>query len=246
MPSCQNLIKYDRMRLFFCILSLLCLGCTQSTYQVSEPLPTLEVTLLQSSAVIDEPIYLRINASQGGYGGSFRLSTTLNEGQCDITLNDEKVSGSGEWIGMREASQVMTLIPRKIGHLRLMLEVMTQEGLHSSRHVINLNIAASSALILELEVPESHSITTPVEITLTASKAGYSGTLTIKFDQQANTGKLQYGSVGVLSGETFAAPTNNPQTLYYTAAARGTHRLQFAATDGYTTEYKIIEFIIMN
>ena len=39
---------------------------------------------------------------------------------------------------------------------------------------------------------------------------------------------------------------NSEQPLYYTAAERGMHRLQFSATDGYTTQFKTLEIIVTN
>ena len=58
--------------------------------------------------------------------------------------------------------------------------------------------------------------------------------------------QLQYGAVAVTPAEAFSVPANSEQPLYYTAAERGMHRLQFSATDGYTTQFKTLEIIVTN
>ena len=78
------------------------------------------------------------------------------------------------------------------------------------------------------------------------TKSGWTGAIPVTYTQLAGSGTLQYGAVAVTPAEAFSVPANSEQPLYYTAAERGMHRLQFSATDGYTTQFKTLEIIVTN
>lgn len=102
------------------------------------------------------------------------------------------------------------------------------------------------ALALEVEYPETASVTERIELTMLLTKSGWTGAIPVTYTQLAGSGTLQYGAVAVTPAEAFSVPANSEQPLYYTAAERGMHRLQFSATDGYTTQFKTLEIIVTN
>lgn len=221
-------------------------ACTKSSYEIAEPKPSLEVTVLQTSYVIDEPIYVQLKASQRGYTGAFHLSVILNEGAGTMSMNGAEVAASGEWVTMTNASEIITITPTQAGILKLSFEVKSGDDMVSGRSTINLKVSQSTALALTADAPQSVSIKDLVEINVAATKKGFSGKIITQFEQLANKGSLQFGAVTVASGEKFSIPANSPQTLYYTPSERGVHKLQLSATDGYTTEFKVLEIIVTN
>lgn len=231
-------------RLIIILSTLLVVACSKKSYNILDPKPNLNVTLIQDSYPIDEPIFVQINASQRGYKGTFKLSIVLFEGECDILLNGGPLSAAGEWIELSSNSEILTITPRATGILKLSFEIKTLETMLSGRSTINLNIETSSKLTLSAECPQMESIKNPVEIIMTASKKGFSGVIPIRFEQIDGSGTLQFGTITVPAANTFSLPANSEQTLYYIPSARGIHKLQFAATDGYTTEFKTIETLI--
>lgn len=221
-------------------------ACTKSSYEVAEPKPSLEVTVLQTSYVIDQPIYVQLKASQRGYTGEFHLSAILNEGAGTMSMNGAELAASGEWVTMPNASEIITITPTRAGTLKLSFEVKSGAESVSARSSIKLKVSASGALEFTAEAPQSASITAPIEIKLAANKKGFTGSIVTQFEQLANTGDLQFGATIIASGKKFAIPVNAPQTLYYTPSERGVHKLQISATDGYTTEFKVLEIIVTN
>ena len=179
-------------------------GCEKSEYRITEPRPTLEVTALQDSYIINQPAYLQLKVSQQGYDEEFQISAVLSEGACELSMQ-----GSG-------------------------------------RSFINFNVQKSPALALEVEYPETASITERIEMTMLLTKSGWTGAIPVTYTQLTGSGTLQYGAVAVTPAEAFSVPANSEQPLYYTAAERGMHRLQFSATDGYTTQFKTLEIIVTN
>ena len=237
--------KHSIMKRFFIFFSiLLSIACSKSSYETSEAKPTLEVKSLQEVYRINEPIYLQISAAQKGYKGEYKLSIVLNDGSCEIKLNGEAVSANGEWVALPSSSEILTVTPLKTGTLKLSFEVTTEESASSGRSSINLKIEASPQLIFSVSCPETGSITGPVEIIMLANKDGFNGMIPIQFTQVSGSGTLQFGATTIPSAGKFSIPTGSNQTLYYTPSARGIHSLQFSATDGFSTEFKIIEIII--
>ena len=125
------------------------------------------------------------------------------------------------------------------------LRGQNQRG-QSGRSFVNFNVQKSPALALEVEYPETASITERIELTMLLTKSGWTGAIPVTYTQLAGSGTLQYGAVAVTPAEAFSVPANSEQPLYYTAAERGMHRLQFSATDGYTTQFKTLEIIVTN
>ena len=204
-------------------------GCGKSEYRITEPRPTLEVTALQDVYIINQPAYLQLKVSQQGYDGEFQLSAVLSEGAS-----------------MSNTTEILTLTPTLAGPLRISFEVKTKEGEQSGRSFINFNVQKSPALALEVEYPETASVTERIELTMLLTKSGWTGAIPVTYTQLAGSGTLQYGAVAVTPAEAFSVPANSEQPLYYTAAERGMHRLQFSATDGYTTQFKTLEIIVTN
>lgn len=233
-------------KLLLGIAALIPAACGSSSYEVTEPRPVLELTMLQDTYVIDQPVYLQLKVSQKGFTGQFQLSAILLEGDCEILSNGQELSGGGDWVSLANTTEILTIIPKQAGALRLSFEVRAGEAMTSGRSVLNLTIAASAPLLFSAAAPQSCPITQPVEIILNAQKKGYSGSISTQFDLLAGAGALQYGAVTVPSGDKFALPANGKQTLYYTAIERGVNKLQFAATDDYTTEFQTLEIIITN
>lgn len=228
------------------LTATLMLSCGKPTYQITAPHPTLELSLLQDSYVVDQPVYLQLRALQTGYEGSFKLSALLNEGACEVAMNTQSVPTTGEWVSLPSPTEILTLTPRQTGMLRMSFELRNGESQTSDRSVINLKVAASTALRFEVDYPQTASITKPVQIAVTLTKAGLAGALPVKFEQLSNSGTMQYGSVAVASGDQVSVPINSTQTFYYTPTARGIHKLQLSATDGYSTEFRPLEIIITN
>ena len=50
---------------------LLLAACKKTEYRITEPKPTLEVTALQDSYIINQPAFLQLKVSQQGYDGEF-------------------------------------------------------------------------------------------------------------------------------------------------------------------------------
>ena len=206
-------------------------GCEKSEYRITEPRPTLEVTALQDSYIINQPAYLQLKVSQQGYDEEFQISAVLSE---------------GTWTSMSNTTEILTLTPTLAGPLRISFEVKTKEGEQSGRSFVNFNVQKSPALALEVEYPETASITERIEMTMLLTKSGWTGAIPVTYTQLTGSGTLQYGAVAVTPAEAFSVPANSEQPLYYTAAERGMHRLQFSATDGYTTQFKTLEIIVTN
>ena len=152
----------------------------------------------------------------------------------------------GTWTSMSNTTEILTLTPTLAGPLRISFEGKTKEGEQSGRSFVNFNVQKSPALALEVEYPETASITERIEMTMLLTKSGWTGAIPVTYTQLTGSGTLQYGAVAVTPAEAFSVPANSEQPLYYTAAERGMHRLQFSATDGYTTQFKTLEIIVTN
>ena len=156
------------------------------------------------------------------------------------------LSTDGTWTSMSNTTEILTLTPTLAGPLRISFEVKAQEGEQSGRSFINFNVQKSPALALEVEYPETASITERIELTMLLTKSGWTGAIPVTYTQLAGSGTLQYGAVTVTPAEAFSVPANIEQPLYYAPAERGMHRLQLSATDGYTTQFKTLEIIVTN
>ena len=232
------------MKRIFLLFGLLAAGCSKKQIELAEPAPTLTVSALQDTYVIDQAAYIQVSITQRGYDGYFLLSAVVDEGACELRMNDTPISTDGVWIRLPQSTEMLTLVPRNTGWLRISIEVRAENGQQSGRSNLNLAIGESPALELEVESPTTASIDDPITLTATLIKAGFNGQLPVKFDCKAGTGTLQYGSIVIEDGATFACPANTEQTLYYTAAGRGIHRFQFTVTDGYTTRIAPVEIIV--
>lgn len=221
-------------------------GCEKSEYRITEPRPTLEVTALQDSYIINQPAYLQLKVSQQGYDGEFQISAVLSEGACELSMQGSDLATDGTWTSMSNTTEILTLTPTLAGPLRISFEVKTKEGEQSGRSFVNFNVQKSPALALEVEYPETASITERIEMTMLLTKSGWTGAIPVTYTQLTGSGTLQYGAVAVTPAEAFSVPANMEQPLYYTPAERGIHRIQLSATDGYTTEFKTIEIIVTN
>lgn len=221
-------------------------SCTKSTYQITEPTPTLEVKALQDTYMFQEPAYIQLKVSQLGYDGDFSLSAVLSEGACTLTMQGTEIPTNGEWITMANATEIMTLTPTKVGTLKISFEVKSKDGEQSGRSSINFTVRESPALQFQIEAPQTASIAEPIGLTLYVTKPGWEGAVPVKYEQISGSGTLQYGTVSVTPGVNFSVPANAKQPFYYAPDARGIHQLQFAATDGQTTAYRTIEIIITN
>ena len=226
------------------IALLLIGGCGKKTFQSSEPAPTLEITALQDSYAIDRAAYLQIDVAQQGYEGGYLLSAVLQEGGCSLSMQGSEVPTSGEWIPLAGTSEILTLVPTLAGPLRISFEVKAEGGEQSGRSFVHFTVTESPELGLEIDAPATSSGLSPAEITLRLTKAGWNGTIPEKFDLTDGSGALQYGAVTVGSGDRIAIPANVEQILYYIPDERGIHKLQFSATDGYTTQYANAEIIV--
>lgn len=236
--------KYRKIILLLSLLAAA--GCGKSEYRITEPKPTLEVTALQDSYIINQPAFLQLKVTQQGYDGEFQLSAVLNEGACDLAMQGSDLPTDGTWTTMSNTTEILTLTPTLAGPLRISFEVKAAEGEQSGRSFINFNVQKSPALALEVEYPETASITERIELTMLLTKFGWTGAIPVTYTQLAGNGTLQYGAVTITPAEAFSVPANMEQPLYYTPVERGMHRLQLSATDGYTTEFKTIEIIVTN
>lgn len=228
------------------LLTLAGIGCEKSEYKITEPKPTLEVTAMQDTYIINQPAYLQLKVTQQGYDGEFHISAILSEGACELTMQGSDLATDGTWRSLPNTTEILTLIPTQAGPLRISFEVKAKEGEQSGRSFINFNVQASPALSLEVEYPERASITERIELTMLLSKSGWTGAIPVTYTQLAGAGTLQYGAVTVTPAEAFSVPANIEQPLYYAPAERGIHKFQLSATDGHTTEYKTIEIIVTN
>lgn len=225
---------------------LLLAACNKTEYRITEPKPTLEVTALQDSYIINQPAFLQLKVTQQGYDGEFQLSAVLNEGACELAMQGSSLPTDGTWTSMSNTTEILTLTPTLAGPLRISFEVKAAEGEQSGRSFINFNVQKSPALALEVEYPETASITERIELTMLLTKTGWTGAIPVTYTQLTGNGTFQYGAVTITPAEAFSVPANMEQPLYYTPAERGIHRIQLSATDGYTTEFKTIEIIVTN
>ncbi len=226
------------------LFALLTAACSNEPIELEEPAPTLTVATLQESYIVDEPAHIRVSVSQRGYEGDYLLACVVEEGACELRLNDRPLSADGSWIHLSQSTETLTLVPRKTGWLRLSLEARTTDGEQSASSRLNLSIGGSPELELTVEAPTTASIERPIALTVRVAKAGFDGQLPVKFVRTAGEGTLQYGALVVADGERFICPVNTTQELYYTATARGVHRFQFSVNDGYTTRIVPLEIII--
>ena len=81
-------------------------GCEKSEYRITEPRPTLEVTALQDSYIINQPAYLQLKVSQQGYDGEFQLSAVLSEGACELSMQGSDLATDGTWTSMSNTTAV--------------------------------------------------------------------------------------------------------------------------------------------
>ncbi|MCM1302084.1 MAG: hypothetical protein NC250_01125 [Alistipes senegalensis] len=231
-------------RIIFLLSALLAIACQEKTYEIAEPEPTLTVEALQNTCTLDETAYIQVAVSQRGYDGRFLLSVLVDEGRCELRMNGTSIATDGSWIQLSQPTEMLALTPRETGRLRLTLEACTAEGTRTARSRLNLPVSGSPELGFTAEAPTTASIANPIAITMTVEKAGFAGQLPVKFVQETGTGSLQFGAFPVASDETFSCPANAEQTLYYTAAERGQHRLQFSVNDGYATRFASVEIIV--
>lgn len=171
-------------------------GCEKSEYRITEPRPTLEVTALQDSYIINQPAYLQLKVSQQGYDGEFQLSAVLSEGACELSMQGSDLATDGTWTSMSNTTEILTLTPTLAGPLRISFEVKTKEGEQSGRSFVNFNVQKSPALALEVEYPETASITERIELTMLLTKSGWTGAIPVTYTQLAGSGTLQYGGRG--------------------------------------------------
>ena len=141
-------------------------GCEKSEYRITEPRPTLEVTALQDSYIINQPAYLQLKVSQQGYDEEFQISAVLSEGACELSMQGSNLPTDGTWTSMSNTTEILTLTPTLAGPLRISFEVKTKEGEQSGRSFVNFNVQKSPALALEVEYPETASITERIEMTM--------------------------------------------------------------------------------
>lgn len=228
------------------LLTLAVTSCEKSEYRITEPEPTLEVTAMQDTYIINQAAYLQLKVTQQGYDGGFQISAVLSEGACELTMQGSALSTDGKWKSMSNTTEILTLIPTQVGPLRISFEVKAKEGEQSGRSFINFNVKESPALALEVEYPETASIAKPIELKMLLTKSGWTGAIPVTYTQLTGTGTLQYGAVGIEPTKAFSVPANIKQPLYYAPAERGIHKFQFSATDGHATEYKTIEIIVTN
>ena len=236
--------KYREIILLLSLLAAA--GCEKSEYRITEPRPTLEVTALQDVYIINQPAYLQLKVSQQGVRrGISGLGRTQRRSLRALDAGQRPPDRRHMGVDVH-TTEILTLTPTLAGPLRISFEVKTKEGEQSGRSFINFNVQKSPALALEVEYPETASITERIELTMLLTKSGWTGAIPVTYTQLAGTGTLQYGAVAVTPAEAFSVPANSEQPLYYTAAERGMHRLQFSATDGYTTQFKTLEIIVTN
>lgn len=232
------------MKRIILLLGLLSAACSNKRIELVEPAPTLTVSALQDTYVIDEAAYIRISVTQNGYDGSFLLSAVVDEGACELRMNERELATDGAWVQLVQTTEMLTLVPRKAGRLRLSLEVRATDGELSGRSYLNLVVAKSPTLQLTVETTDAAIVGQPTALTVTVTKAGFDGGLPVKFDRKAGTGTLQFGSIVITDGTAFVCPANAEQTLYYTAADRGIHRFQFSVSDDYMTRIVPVEIIV--
>ena len=168
-------------------------GCGKSEYRITEPRPTLEVTALQDVYIINQPAY-QLKVSQQGYDGEFQLSAVLSEGACELSMQGSDLPTDGTWASMSNTTEILTLTPTLAGPLRISFEVKTKEGEQSGRSFINFNVQKSPALALEVEYPETASVTERIELTMLLTKSGWTGAIPVTYTQLAGSGTLQYGA----------------------------------------------------
>ena len=152
-------------------------GCGKSEYRITEPRPTLEVTALQDVYIINQPAYLQLKVSQQGYDGEFQLSAVLSEGACELSMQGSDLPTDGTWASMSNTTEILTLTPTLAGPLRISFEVKAAEGEQSGRSFVNFNVQKSPALALEVEYPETASITERIELTILLTKSGWTGAI---------------------------------------------------------------------
>lgn len=226
------------------VLSLMLAACEKKDYATTEPAPKMEISAFQDSYVIGREAYLQLKIERQGYEGAYQLSIVLEEGSCTLKMQGNEVAMDGTWITMENATEILTLTPETAGPLRISFEVKAEGGEQSGSSFLNFNVLESPALKLEVEVPATVKVSTPTPLTLRLEKTGWTGSIPVKFDQISGSATLQLGAVEIASGQTVSIPANSEQVLYYTPATRGTHKMQFSATDGYTTQYTHVEFIV--
>jgi len=231
-------------RIFLLFSGLLAIACQDKTYEIAEPEPTLTVSALQNTYVIDEAAYIQVSVTQRGYDGRFLLSVLVDEGSCELRMNGTPIDTDGSWIQLSQPTEMLALTPRSTGRLRLTLEACTAEGTRTARSRLNLPVGGSPELGFKVEAPTTASIEKPIAVKMSIEKAGVNGQLPVKFVQNTGAGNLQFGAFTVAFDETFSCPVNAEQTLYYTAAERGPHRLQFSVGDGYATRFASVEIIV--
>lgn len=122
-------------------------GCEKSEYRITEPRPTLEVTALQDSYIINQPAYLQLKVSQQGYDEEFQISAVLSEGACELSMQGSNLPTDGTWTSMSNTTEILTLTPTLAGPLRISFEVKPKRA---------SSPAAASSTSTFRRVPHSH------------------------------------------------------------------------------------------
>ena len=141
------------------------------------------MTALQDSYIINQPAYLQLKVSQQGYDEEFQISAVLSEGACELSMQGSDLSTDGTWTSMSNTTEILTLTPTLAGPLRISFEVKAAEGEQSGRSFINFNVQKSPALALEVEYPETASITERIELTMLLTKSGWTGAIPVTYTQ---------------------------------------------------------------
>ena len=132
-------------------------GCEKSEYRITEPRPTLEVTALQDSYIINQPAYLQLKVSQQGYDEEFQISAVLSEGACELSMQGSNLPTDGTWTSMSNTTEILTLTPTLAGPLRIssskyqIVEPKPQLSLSTVATVCELGQAVSLTLAVSQE-----------------------------------------------------------------------------------------------
>lgn len=232
-------------QLFASWIVLLTCACNDTAYLLSDTSPAFQVIALQHTYVVEQTAYFQLKVSESVHWGTLQLCPLISQGNCKLEMNAQAVPTDGSWSTLCSPTEILALTPQQSGTLEVTLEIRsTKGGEQSNRSTLHLEVMENTALDIAAECESPASISQPIEIELSVNKSLSLLQLPITLAQLAGVGKLQFGALNIPDGGSFLCPVNTPQILYYTAEERGIHRLQFSVSDGYNTQFCVLEIIV--
>lgn len=194
--------------------------------------PGLNMTVSAPSQVgMGSSADIAVTVSKPGYDGTFKMKYEIQKPYPSYIGNGTIAGISpGQEVEMTGSTQTLKFTPTAEGMIQLALTVTDETGKSVSRAIL-MNIT-DTPIKLDLSYPSKIQMGTPAEIKVSATKAGYSGKLNLKYEvlkpSPAYTGS---GEIDGIKQEESVEIGADGKTWKFTPATAGQAQLLFTVTD---------------